>query len=300
MFSQDDVDNQLAITIKNGDIFLGTLTLQDTDGNFSGELTTAPSNEGAELTATIILNEGCEISSSTKSIPDLIKKCAHKYTGTFKYKTDEQVTLTDDRAYIEFTLAEGQKKVSVNGQWYDVDLTTHKAYVAVEGNTEVTTRIKGKETLPAGKIYTIECTDVVDLGLSVLWCTSNATESEADQKTWEEAKTLAASKTGYDLPSADNFRELIDGKTVDGVTVTKEWKSGDGAAAGYTFSTDYGSVFFPAAGQDGGDGAGVGGSYWSGESANSEAYVLFFGGGIMNVTSSNVNYKYSVRLVRGL
>ena len=303
LFSQDDVDNQLAITIKNGDISLGTLTLQDTDGNFSGELTTAPSNEGAELTAAIILNEGSEISSSTESIADLIKKCVHNYTGTFKYKTDEQVTLTDDRAYIEFTLAEGQKKVSVNGQWYDVDQTSHKAYVAVEGNTEVTTRIKGKETLPASKIYTIECTDVVDLGLSVLWCTSNATSSEADQKTWEEAKTLAASKTGYDLPFADNFRELIGEKTVDGVTVSKTEKwDGTGVENGYTFSTDYGSVFFPAAGLYGGSNAGNRGFFWSGESSDDDnAYILrFFDDGNAYVGATGVFNKYSVRLVRVL
>lgn len=105
LFSQDDVDNQLAITIKNGDISLGTLTLQDTDGNFSGELTTAPSNEGAELTAAIILNEGSEISSSTETKSDLIKNCAHKYTGTFKYKTDTKVMLTDNKAYIEIIMS---------------------------------------------------------------------------------------------------------------------------------------------------------------------------------------------------
>ena len=197
---------------------------------------------------------------------------------------------------------DGQKKVSVNGQWYDVDLTTHKAYVAVEGNTEVTTRIKGKETLPAGKIYTIECTDVVDLGLSVLWCTSNATESETDQKTWEDAKTLANSIEGYTLPSADNFRELTGEKLVEGVTVSKTEKwDGTGTENGVTFSTDYGSVFFPAAGLNGGDSAGDEGDYWSGESySDSKAYFLYFDENDANVNPNNVNNKYSVRLVRGL
>ncbi len=92
-FTAEDV-----LTISEGETKLGTLTLQDTDGNFNGELTTAPSNEGAELTATIILNEGSEISSSTETKSDLIKKCAHKYTGTFKYKTDTKVMLTDNKA----------------------------------------------------------------------------------------------------------------------------------------------------------------------------------------------------------
>ena len=299
-FTEDNVTDKLKMTISEGETELGTLTLQDTDGNFSGILDKEPSAEGVTLTASITTTG--DATSSIESIADLIKNCAHKYTGTFKYKTDDKVMLTDDRAYIEFTLAEGQKKVSVNGQWYDVDQTSHKAYVAVEGNTEVTTRIKGKETLTAGKIYTIECTDVIDLGLSVLWCTSNATESETDQKTWEDAKTLANSIEGYTLPTADNFRELTGDKSVEGVTVSKTDKwDGTGTENGVTFSTDYGSVFFPAAGFDGGLDAGFEGGYWSGESYDdNSAYVLFFYEDAAVVYPFGVYDEYSVRLVRGL
>ena len=103
------------------------------------------------------------------------------------------------------------------------------------------------------------------------------------------------------MPTADNFRELTGEKSVEGVTVTKEWKSGDGAAAGYTFSTDYGSVFFPAAGLVGGDDAGDEGFYWSGESGDDTlAYILFFRGGYADVSPNDVGNEYSVRLVRGL
>ena len=301
-FTAEDV-----LTISEGETKLGTLTLQDTDGNFNGELTTAPSNEGAELTATIILNEGSEISSSTETKSDLIKKCAHNYTGTFKYKTDEQVTLTDDRAYIAFTLAEGQKKVSVNGQWYDVDQTSHKAYVAVEGNTEVTTRIKGKETLTAGKIYTIECTEVVDLGptFSVLWKTTNETggtvsssysQSDAETSVYKDEKY-------YNWANACAFGRINESDEYEKALLTHlfrlptkaelealgsdTWKTKN-SVNGREFSTNYGSVFFPAAGLYGGNYAG------------SRAYVLDFDDGSARVGPSDVNLKFSVRLVRGL
>ena len=104
------------------------------------------------------------------------------------------------------------------------------------------------------------------------------------------------------MPIADNFRELTGEKTVEGVTVTKEWKGdGTGVENGYTFSTDYGSLFFPAAGYNGGNFAGSRGWYWSGESYdNSNAYILFFYGGLAYVDSNDVNLKFSVRLVRGL
>ncbi|MBQ5404466.1 MAG: hypothetical protein IIU11_08910, partial [Bacteroidales bacterium] len=104
-------------------------------------------------------------------------------------------------------------------------------------------------------------------------------------------------------PSDDNFKELTGEKTVEGVTITKEWKSGEGVAAGYTFSTAYGSVFFPAAGYDGGDLAGDEGNYWSSSPDDDyNAYFLYFfdGGALVVVAPGSVYSKYSVRLVRGL
>lgn len=306
-FEETDITAGLTMSVTDGTHSTTlNLTAVDTDGKgtFTGSWSEGEDpSDGAEITATVAYNSSSTVVNSTESVQKLMETCAHTYKGTFNYQTSggNSVTLTDDRAYIEFTLAEGQKKVSVNGQWYDVDQTTHKAYVAVEGNTEVTTSIKGKKTLKAGKIYTITCTDVIDLGLSVLWCTSNATSSETDQKNWENAKTLANSIEGYTLPTADNFRELTGVKSVEGVTVTKEWKSGDGAAAGYTFSTDYGSVFFPAAGLNGGDLAGDEGDYWSGESLDgNDAFVLDFYDGGAGVYPDRVDFEYSVRLVRGL
>ena len=307
-FEEADITAGLTMSVTDGTHSTTlNLTAVDVDGKgtFTGSWSEGEEpSDGVEITATVAYKSGSTVVNSTESVQKLMETCVHNYKGTFNYQTSggNSVTLTDDRAYIEFSLAEGQKKVFVNEQWYDVDQTTHKAYVAVEGNTEVTTRIKGKKTLKAGKIYTITCTDVVDLGLSVLWCTSNANSPETDQKNWADAKTLANSIEGYDLPTADNFRELAGEKSVEGVAVSKKWNdAGTDLEHGYTFSTDKGEVFFPAAGLFGGDIAGGEGIYWSGESDDGlYAYVLLFVDGFADVYPDYVVNKCSVRLVRGL
>ena len=107
------------------------------------------------------------------------------------------------------------------------------------------------------------------------------------------------------MPTADNFRELTGENTVEGVTVNKSGKwDGTGTENGVTFSTDYGSVFFPAAGFNGGNYAayeGAEGYYWSGESyEGSDIYVLYFEAGYAGVDWRFAFNAYSVRLVRGL
>jgi len=267
---------------------------------FTGDIASGIA-DGTTLTATVKVNESSNIVSSTTSMVDLIENCAHNYEGTFEYTSgkDAECTLKDDKSYLEFTLADGQKKVSVNGTWYDVNQTYHKAWVAVNGGTNVTTRIKGSKEVTAGVIYTIECTDVVDLGLSVLWCTSNVTETQMD---YYSANTAygTADKNGYILPSASNFKELTGKETVEDVTVTKSLKwNGTGTENGATFSSAYGSVFFPAAGcytsrqKD----FGHAGYYWSSSPAN---YLYFQGAGADMQSDGKEKYKYSVRLVRGL
>ena len=314
-FEQSDVDNNLTMAVTGDGIASGsTLTLKKDGTNFvfEGEIEVQSGKEddftttGIELTGTFG-TPLTEAATSTTSLLDLMQTCNHEYKATFQSNTTDAIVIYDQNAYFHFTLAPTQTKMKIStGEYSEFKPNadgTKEIWIAVAGGTTVKGNLVSTSGLAtvASKIYNANRTDVVDLGLSVLWCTSNANSPETDQKNWEDAKTLAANKTGYDLPTADNFRELTGEKSVEGVIVTKEWKSGDGAAAGYTFSTDYGSVFFPAAGQNGGNAAGVGGSYWSGESdAGDEAYALFFGGGNTNVTSSDVNYEYSVRLVRGL
>lgn len=323
-FEEADITDGLTMSVTDGTHSTTlNLTAVDTDGKgtFTGSWNEGEEpSDGAEITATVAYNSSSTVVNSTESVQKLMETCAHNYKGTFNYQTSggNSVTLTDDRAYIEFTLAEGQKKVYVNGQWYDVDQSSHKAYVAVEGNTEVTTRIKGKKTLKAGKIYTIECTDVVDLGptFSVLWKTTNEIggtvsssydQSDAetsvykDEKYYNWANACAFGRINesdeYVKGTADPFR--LPTKAELKALGSGTWKTKN-SVNGQEFSTDYGSVFFPAAGQDGGYSAGVEGYYWSGEYDDDTAFILDFGDGYAYVYWSDVNNKFSVRLVRGL
>lgn len=323
-FEEADITAGLTMSVTDGTHSTTlNLTAVDVDGKgtFTGSWNAGEEpSDNTELTATVAYNSSSTVVNSTESVQKLMETCAHNYKGTFNYQTSggNSVTLTDDRAYIEFTLAEGQKKVSVNGQWYDVDQTSHKAYVAVEGNTEVTTRIKGKKTLKAGKIYTIECTDVVDLGptFSVLWKTTNETggtvsssysQSDAETSVYKEEKyynwTNACAfgrineSDEYEKGTADPFR--LPTKAELEALSSGTWKTKN-SVNGREFSTDYGSVFFPAAGLDGGEEAGDEGYYWGESYDDSRAYILFFYGRGANVRPYPVSGKYSVRLVRGL
>ena len=297
-FTFSDGD-QLVLT--DGTTTYATLDLASGTGTatatFKGKISTDA--DGKEIYATISGQSALsEAKTSTTSLADVVQANCYFKSESFTYNASGElsVTLNDQNAYLVFNLADGQKKVNIGDDWYAV--SGGQCFAAVPAG-EVTGRFFGTKTAESGKIYTITRTDVVDLGLSVLWCTSNATSSETDQKTWENAKKLETDV--YTLPTADNFRELTGAKSVEGVTVTKEWKSGDGAAAGYTFSTDYGSVVFPAAGYYGGLGAGSLGYYWSGEpGGGDDAWYLYFDDGYALVVSNGVYGEFSVRLVRGL
>ncbi|MBO7565889.1 MAG: hypothetical protein J6T60_02175 [Bacteroidales bacterium] len=252
--------------------------------------------------------------ASYNTLADALTSCSYYESTAFDYVAGgvDNILLVNRYAFIEFNVADGQKKVNVNSEWYPSgdDVISGKyicVAVPVDGaSASVSTRFKknAKDVEP-GTIYTINSSDVVDLGLSVLWCTSNANSPETEQKNWKDARLLAASIEGYDLPSSDNFKELTGQKIVEGVTVKKTWKStGTGVEKGYTFSTDYGEVFFPAAGYDGGIRAGTYGNYWSATSvpmsSSTEAYALTLYSVEASVTSDAVEFLYSVRLVRSL
>ena len=179
-FTAGDVTAKLAMTISEGTTELGTLTLQDANGNFSGNLTTAPSKDGATLTATITTTG--EATSSTVSITDLMANCAHTYTGSFVYKTDTKVMLTDDKAYIEIIMSPLQHNIDVT---FGSDIQNFamsddgKVWIAVDDGTTFTMNFTDEKTTTAGRITTIKREGLVDLGLSdgTLWADANATSN---------------------------------------------------------------------------------------------------------------------------
>ena len=204
-------------------------------------------------------------------------------------------------------MAEGQKKVSVNGTWYDVNQTSHQAWVAVDGGATVVTRIKGSKQVTAGVIYTIECTDVVDLGpdWNIFWKAANETENSSlvfqglAYYDWAAAEVFASQDAnGYRLPTKTEMESLY--ALAQGGYVNKDNVSYK------EFSNEYGSVFLQPAGyKDSDDDPVLGvGAYWTNTVYNDERiWRLKFNTGTNNIGVNDGDLKschLSVRLVRGL
>lgn len=264
------------------------------------------------------------VQTSTENLADAVQKyCYLVAESDFAYSDGMEqptITLVDQRAYIEFSVTEGQKKVSLKTSdadvysWYDVNATTHKVCLAVPGGVDYSTRFK-KKALTAGKgyVYSVSVYDEVDLGQTVngkniLWKTANETGEKDNSGTQHNKnKTGYTDEWYYDWETACKFGTDIESKDFRLPTKSELKALGTGtwttqnSVNGREFSTDYGSVFFPAAGDNGGDGAGSRGLYWSGEpDGGGSAWYLGFYGGLPGVYSDLVDYEYSVRLVRGL
>ena len=333
-FTDDDVDegNPLKMTITGEYIESGsTLTLK-TDGDnffFEGEISVVSGKEdvfnttGIDLTGTF----GTALTAaatSTTSLLDLMQTCDHQYKAEFKSSTTEPITIYDQNAYFHFTLAPTQTKMKISIGEYSDFMTnsdgTKEIWIAVAGGTVVSGNLVSTKglTTAASKIYNADRTDVVDLGpkFSVLWKTANekggegakqysqddaATSVYKDEEyyTWENACKFGrmdgdtyteGTADPYRLPTKAEFEALLPGT----------WKT-QNSVKGREFSTDYGSVFFPAAGYNGGSRAGSYGNYWSGEpDGDGRAWALSFSSGVADVISGRVDYEFSVRLVRGL
>ncbi len=272
------------------DLTSGTGTATAT---FSGEISTAA--DGKSIYATI---EGqsalAGVKTSTTSLADVVQANCYFKSESFIYNASNElsVTLNDQNAYLVFNVSEYQKKVNIGDgdNWYDV--SNGKCYAAVPAG-EVTGRFFGTKTAESGKIYTITRTDVVDLGpsFSILWKTTNETGKKGDSGTKHNQNVDGyTDEWYYDWNTACKFG--IDTESKDFRLPTKAelealgsgaWKTKN-SVNGREFSTDYGSVFFPAAGGRGGFGAGSYGRYWSGESDDDDvACVLCFDDGVARV-----------------
>ena len=322
--------DQLILTNAEGGTVYATLDLKSGEGTtsaiFSKDFTEDEKNAMSGKSILAIIN-GTEyadgVQTSTESIEDAVRKyCYLEAESAFTYEDGmEQPTLTlaDQRAYIEFDVTDGQKKVSFKTSdadkysWYDVNATTHKVWLAVPGGVGYSTRFKKKAlTAAKGYVYSVAVDDVVDLGQTVngkniLWKTTNETGKKGDSGTQHNRGVDGyTDEWYYDWNTACEFG--IDTESKDFRLPTKAELEALGSGAwkpknsveGREFSTDYGSVFFPAAGYYDGN-AGSYGYYWSGESNGvTGAWGLRFGSGDLGVSSYGANFGYSVRLVRGL
>lgn len=200
-----------------------------------------PTTAGAPLKATIKCNSNSTTKLSTSSITELMQKCPHTYTGTFNFQTETSVSLEDDMAYLEFILASEQKQVYLNSVWYDIDATSHKFWYAVKGGNKVSTRLKGDKTLEAGNIYTISCTDHVDLGQTnedgkiLLWRTSN-------EGKWQKPSSdmVDVNSTNDRCPTLEEFEQLDE--------LNDEIDVDENNIKGIRFYNDHGSLFLQASG----------------------------------------------------
>ncbi len=316
-FTEDNVTAELKMTISEGTTTLGTLTLQDADGNFSGELTTAPSADGVTLTA-IITTTG-DATSSTVSITDLMEKCAHTYTGTFAYKTDTKVMLTDDKAYIEIFMSPLQHNidVTIGSDKQNFAMSDDgKVWIAVDGGTKFTMNFTNEKTTTAGRITTINREGLVDLGLSdgTLWADKNVGATTYDGAgeyyNFNAAQTVVSGNLsvpkGGTASAADNdFAKLKNG-------CTWTWTNGynDGSQTGYIVYKQGGSdmskdahIFLPAAGYRLGGAVvvlGYFGGYWSSTEYDSGyGFYLGFDSGYVDPDDFvRRDIEFSVRAVR--
>lgn len=276
---------------------------------------------------------------STTDLADAVRKyCYLEATSDFTYNDGGAIptlTLADQRAYIAFTVADGQTKVSLKKDgdteysWYPVKENGTNVWFAVSEGTYSTRLINKPLTAKKSNVYNAKCSNVVDLGpgWNILWKTTNekttnekitatsynqsnyATSAYKDEKyyTWSNACAFGRMNgNNYVIGFADPFRLPTQNELTALANIKKNPQSGESysfADGGATFKTSYGSVFFPAAGLNGGGSAVSLGYYWSGtenDEKDGHAWYLYFYGGDAIVTWYFVDTEYSVRLVRGL
>ena len=245
----------------HGDIEIAENKVQDfNDGKvvLTGSFTVATSNP---------------ITESTKSLSHLQQHCAHTYKATFASNASV-IFPVDQTVYLAFVVAEEQKKFSLNYNGEDHEFSNfsdnRELWIAVPCGSDGTAVIKGAmisvpgKAIDAATVYDADRTEVVDLGapFKVLWSVKNlgATSPRDYGKfyAWgqttgylpEEAHVFSPSNysnatdiddpataelgMGWRMPTYDELRELGRHKTV--------------FDAGYTFETEYGSIYLPAAG----------------------------------------------------
>ena len=311
------------------------------DFGTNAELKAAVENKTTALVAS--LNAAMKSVVESYSTLDDALSASYYESAAFDYEVGgvEGISLVSRCAFIEFIVADGQKKVNIDDAWYPEVGEISDNYVCVaipvDGTKSVKTRFrKSAKEVSANTIYTITCTDVVDLGQTVeekiiLWATCNLGATSPEQYgnyyAWGEIATkteytdenYTASELTTDLDNAHDAvynYEYESGKKLGdkGYRMPTEdelsslisigaWSNATDnpySTAGYLVDNDYGTIFLPAAGfcKDVLDGAGEG-YYWTSTCHKSDgARDLYFRFGSALIRPDYRYYGRSVRPVR--
>ncbi|MBQ3688878.1 MAG: hypothetical protein II937_03315 [Bacteroidales bacterium] len=308
-FSADD-----KLVLTDGRTQYAELDLQAEDAGkstatFTGNISTDADGKEIYATAGSPLTS---VQTSSTSLADVVAANCYLKSASFTYSQESElnVELSDQNAYLVFSVAEGQKKVNIGDGWYptDGDIVNKTLYVAVSAG-DISGRFFGTKTLAASKIYTITRTDVVDLGpdFSVLWkyqielLTSNGQYRANWENTCSNFGTITNLKEGSDfrIPTKNELEKFIN--------MSNE-RDADGVLYAYN---DYASIYWHAVG------IGTGyrqfstvwsiGAYWSSDvvDGESKAYVLWVNylndeDPTISVKDYSVDEICTVRLVRDL
>ena len=162
------------------------------DFGTNAELKAAVENKTTALVAS--LNAAMKSVVESYSTLDDALSASYYESAAFDYEVGgvEGISLVSRCAFIEFIVADGQKKVNIDDDWYPKEGKISGNYVCVAipvegGSKSVTTRYKkSAKTVSPNTIYTITCTDAVDLGQTVdgeiiLWATCNLGATSPEQ-----------------------------------------------------------------------------------------------------------------------
>jgi hypothetical protein len=140
---------------------------------FSGEISDGA--DGQTLSAHIGTEiNGAKSRVSYRSLEEAVNACGYwKSDKEFVYALGSEnfkITLGDNTSYISVTMSAMQHKLSFCGRDYTLD-SEGKVWIAVAGGTEIYANFLNPEKVSSGKVYSIDRSGFVDLGLAdgILW-----------------------------------------------------------------------------------------------------------------------------------
>ena len=175
----------LTMSLTSEELGNNTLTLQDLNGTFSGDLEMTAEqkeqfDEGKIKFVGTIGNTAATFATNTTSLKDLIEECAHQYkTAEFASNETSGIGLTDQNSYLAITWTNkggATVKFTINGSEKSITLNEDgQGWIAVPGGAmvacadlEITSA-----TTTVGKIHNISRTfsavpaGYVDLGVTI-------------------------------------------------------------------------------------------------------------------------------------